>query len=125
MSAVKISKGVNKDRMIAMGYGEDAPRELDSAYVQKAFFGDGEKGPTASNYSTTTKSGKLVSASFEEQKNTFVVGMKLDGATINALQSEGLQECAHQINRRTEFKVLRTDYKPGETAQGPGSGDNK
>ena len=120
-----ISKGVNKDRMIAMGYGEDAPRELDSAYVQKAFFGDGEKGPTASNYSTTTKSGKLVSASFEEQKNTFVVGMKLDGATINALQSEGLQECAHQINRRTEFKVLRTDYKPGETAQGPGSGDNK
>ena len=51
--------------------------------------------------------------------------MKLDGATINALQSEGLQECAHQINRRTEFKVLRTDYKPGETAQGPGSGDNK
>tara|TARA_B100000674_G_scaffold305098_1_gene253343 strand:- start:500 stop:2692 length:2193 start_codon:yes stop_codon:yes gene_type:complete len=120
-----ISKGVSKDRMIAKGYGEDAPKELDSAYVQKAFFGDGEKGPTASNYSTTTKSGKRVSASFEEQKNTFVVGMKLDEATISALQSEGLQECAHQMNRRTEFKVLRTDYKPGETAQGPGADDNK
>ena len=111
--------------MIAKGYGEDAPKELDSAYVQKAFFGDGEKGPTASNYSTTTKRGKRVSASFEDQKNTFAVGMKLDETTINALQSEGLQECAHQMNRRTEFKVLRTDYKPGETAQGPGSGENK
>mgnify|MGYP006888595555 CR=1 FL=1 len=30
--------------MIAKGYGEDAPKELDSAYVQKSFFGDGEKG---------------------------------------------------------------------------------
>ncbi len=120
-----ISKGISRDRMIAKGYGEDAPKELDSSYVQKAFFGDGEKPPTASNYSTTTKSGKTVSASFEEQKNTFVVGMKLDVPTINSIETEGLQECAHQMNRRTEFKVLRTDYKPGETAQGPGFEDNK
>ena len=111
--------------MIAKGYGEDAPKELDSAYVQKAFFGDGEKGPTATNYSTTTKRGKLVSASFDEQKNTFVVGMKLDESTINSLSSEGFQECAHQMNRRTEFKVLRTDYKSGETAQGPGADSDK
>jgi peptidoglycan-associated lipoprotein len=120
-----ISKGISKNRMIAKGYGEDAPKELDSAYVQKAFFGDGEKGPIATNYSTTTKRGKLVSASFDEQKNTFVVGIKLDESTINRLSSEGLQECAHQMNRRTEFKVLRTDYKSGETAQGPGADRDK
>ena len=120
-----ISKGISKDRMIAKGYGEDAPKELDSAYVQKAFFGDGEKGPTATNYSTTTKRGKLVSASFDQQKETFVVGMRLDESTINSLSSEGFQECAHQMNRRTEFKVLRTNYKSGETAQGPGSESDK
>ena len=28
-------------------------------------------------------------------------------------------------NRRTEFKVLRTNYKSGETAQGPGSESDK
>ena len=119
-----ISQGISKDRMIAKGYGEDAPKELDSAYVQKAFFGDGKKPATAKDYSTTTKNGKKVSASFDEQKNNFVVGMKLNESTINSLKSEGLQECAHQINRRTEFKVLRTNYKPGETAEGPGA-DNK
>jgi peptidoglycan-associated lipoprotein len=120
-----ISKGISKDRMTAKGYGEDAPKELDSAYVQKAFFGDGEKAPAASSYSTKTKKGKLVSASFEDQKSTFAVGMKLNEGTISRLKSEGLQECAHQMNRRTEFKVLRTNYKPGETAQGPGQEDNK
>jgi peptidoglycan-associated lipoprotein len=120
-----ISKGISKDRMIAKGYGEDDPKELDSTYVQKAFFGDGDKGPTASNYSTTTKKGKVVSASFEEQKNTFVIGIKLNESTINSLSTEGLQESAHQINRRTEFKVLRTNYKAGETAQGPGAQEDK
>ncbi len=113
-----ISKGVDKNRMTAKGYGEDAPKELDSAYVQKAYFGDGEKKPNASNFNTTTKKGKSVSASFDKQKATFVIGMKLDEPTINGLKTKGLQECAHQMNRRTEFKVLRTDYKPGETADG-------
>jgi peptidoglycan-associated lipoprotein len=36
----------------------------------------------------------------------------LTEAVINALKDSDLQEIAHQINRRTEFKVLRTDYKP-------------
>ncbi len=31
---------------------------------------------------------------------------------INALSTSEQQEIAHQINRRTEFKVLRTDYIP-------------
>ncbi len=115
-----ISKGIDKERMVAKGYGEDQPKTIDSAYVEKSYFGKDGKQPTASNYSTITKRGKSVSASFEEQKATFVAGMKLDEATITSLKTEGLQECAHQMNRRTEFKVLRTDYKPGQTAQGVG-----
>jgi peptidoglycan-associated lipoprotein len=35
----------------------------------------------------------------------------LTEAFINSLTDSDLQELAHQINRRTEFKVLRTDYK--------------
>jgi peptidoglycan-associated lipoprotein len=113
-----VSKGIARDRMVAKGYGEDAPKELDSSYVEKAYVGKDGKKPAASDYSTTTKYGKKVSASFEEQKKTFVPGMKLDEKTINGLSTEGLQECAHQMNRRTEFKVLRTDYKPGEKKEG-------
>lgn len=117
-----ISKGIPKERMVAKGYGEDQPKELDSAYIAKSFFGKPDEvpavPPTAKDYSTTTKRGKKVSASFDEQKATFKEGMKLDEPTITSLKTEGLQECAHQMNRRTEFKVLRTDYKPGQTAEG-------
>ncbi len=119
-----ISKGVAKERMVAKGYGEDAPKEVDSTYFAKAFVGSydvpgkDDVAPNASDFSTVTKAGKTVSASVAEQKKTFVVGTKLDEATIPKLATEGLQEAAHQMNRRTEFKVLRTDYKAGETAEG-------
>jgi peptidoglycan-associated lipoprotein len=33
---------------------------------------------------------------------------------INSLSSEEQKEIAHQINRRTEFRVLRTDYVPAD-----------
>ncbi len=41
------------------------------------------------------------------------VGQVLTEEFINTLTQE-LQEQAHQVNRRTEFKVLRTDYIPRE-----------
>lgn len=117
-----VSKGIPKERMVAKGYGEDQPKALDSTYISKSFFGnpnaDPVEVPTAKDYSTTTKRGKKVAASFDEQKATFKEGMKLDEPTITSLKTEGLQECAHQMNRRTEFRVLRSDYKPGETAEG-------
>lgn len=119
-----ISQGVAKDRMEAKGYGEDAPKEIDSAYYAKAFVGsydvpgESDVSPNAKNFTTVTKPGKTVTASFADQKTTFVVGIKLDEATITKISTEGLQEAAHQMNRRTEFKVLRTDFKVGETAQG-------
>lgn len=109
-----VSKGISKDRMEAKGYGEDAPKTIDSTYYEKAYLGKDGKAPTSKDYKTTTKYGKTVTASFEEQKKAFAPGMTLDEKTINGLSTEGLQECAHQKNRRTEFKVLRTDYKPGQ-----------
>jgi peptidoglycan-associated lipoprotein len=42
----------------------------------------------------------------------FKEGDVLTEEYIKALASEDYREIAHQINRRTEFKVLSTDYKP-------------
>jgi peptidoglycan-associated lipoprotein len=39
-------------------------------------------------------------------------GTVLTETFINSLPTEEQKEIAHQINRRTEFRVLRTDYQP-------------
>jgi peptidoglycan-associated lipoprotein len=39
-------------------------------------------------------------------------GTVLTEEFINTLPNEEQKEIAHQINRRTEFRVLRTDYQP-------------
>ena len=39
-------------------------------------------------------------------------GTTLSESFINTLATEEQKEIAHQINRRTEFRVLRTDYEP-------------
>lgn len=41
-------------------------------------------------------------------------GDELTEAYINKLTGKELQEKAHQLNRRTVFRVLRTDYVPGK-----------
>ncbi|MCK7538983.1 MAG: hypothetical protein MZV63_52635 [Marinilabiliales bacterium] len=41
-------------------------------------------------------------------------GATLTEQYINALASDEQKEIAHQINRRTEFRVLRTDYVPAK-----------
>ena len=46
---------------------------------------------------------------------TFKNGTKLTEDFINKLPSEELKEYAHQLNRRTEFKVLSKDFKPRES----------
>ena len=45
---------------------------------------------------------------------TFKSGTKLTEQYINGLASDELKEYAHQLNRRTEFKVLSKDYKTRE-----------
>ncbi|MDP4208738.1 MAG: OmpA family protein [Bacteroidota bacterium] len=54
---------------------------------------------------------KVVDKKLSEQHNFLKEGDVLNEAFIGALPDAALQDVAHQINRRTEFKVLRTDYK--------------
>ena len=52
---------------------------------------------------------------FVYQGFTFKNGTKLTEDYINSLPSEELKEYAHQLNRRTDFRVLSKDFKPRET----------
>jgi len=45
----------------------------------------------------------------------FVDGTVMDDNFINSLSSNNEKEAAHQLNRRTEFRVLRKDYVPQAT----------
>ena len=55
-------------------------------------------------------SPKVVDASIVAQAPFLKTGTTLSEQYINSLPSEEQKEIAHQINRRTEFRVLRTDY---------------
>jgi len=57
---------------------------------------------------------KEVDEKITQEYNFLKVGQVLTEEFINALSSVEQQEKAHQVNRRTEFKVLRTDYVPRE-----------
>ncbi len=56
-------------------------------------------------------SPKVVDASVVTQAAFLKTGTTLSEQYINGLASEEQKEIAHQINRRTEFRVLRTDYE--------------
>ncbi len=55
---------------------------------------------------------KVVDQQLANQFTYLTVGSKLDQQLIDGLNSEDEKENVHQINRRTEFRVLSTDYKP-------------
>lgn len=59
--------------------------------------------------------GKTVPKTVDEkmaEQNTFLkAGDILDETFVKSLKDEDLQKIANQINRRTEFRVLSTDYK--------------
>lgn len=54
---------------------------------------------------------KVVDAAITESNSFLKVGTVLSEQYINTLPNEEQKEIAHQINRRTEFKVVRTDYE--------------
>ncbi|OFY39723.1 MAG: hypothetical protein A2Z69_00985 [Bacteroidetes bacterium RBG_13_44_24] len=54
---------------------------------------------------------KVVDASVVNQASFLRTGITLSEQYINSLPNEEQKEIAHQINRRTEFRVLRTDYE--------------
>ncbi|MBN1597978.1 MAG: OmpA family protein [Bacteroidales bacterium] len=73
-----IMKGINTERLVSKGYGENQPKVVDKR--------DHESYPFLPE------------------------GQVLNATYINSIKDEDLQELAHFLNRRTEFKVLRTDY---------------
>lgn len=85
-----IQKGIDTERMIAKGYGEKVPREL--------------------------KEGKTVV--FNNKKYTFKKGTVITDAFISKLKSNDEKEAAHQLNRRTEFRIIRQDYIPKPKSEG-------
>jgi peptidoglycan-associated lipoprotein len=49
---------------------------------------------------------------------TFRQGTEINDPFVNALPTKEIREAAYQLNRRTEFAVLRKDYKAGPAAAG-------
>lgn len=74
-----INKGIEEERLTAVGYGEIKPKEVTKKMTEKYTF---------------LKEGDVLTEEF-----------------INALEDEDQKETCHQLNRRTEFQVLRTTYK--------------
>jgi peptidoglycan-associated lipoprotein len=56
-------------------------------------------------------SPKMVDAAIAGQNSFLKAGTVLTEQYINTLASDEQKEIAHQINRRTEFRVVRTDYE--------------
>jgi peptidoglycan-associated lipoprotein len=54
---------------------------------------------------------KVVDTVIAAQNQFLKEGTALTEQYINSLATEEQKEIAHQINRRTEFRVLRTDYE--------------
>ena len=76
------SRGIERDRMVAKGYAERVPRTLDrDVYIEVG--------------------GKPF---------IFSAGTTLDCDYIHDLPTPEHQEAAHQLNRRIEFLILRSDY---------------
>ena len=91
-SAVRylIEKGIDAGRLKAKGYGEDKPKLI------------------------TKENVRFVPKKYEA---VFPIGTLLDEKFINSLKSKELQEAAHQLNRRTEFQVLCTEWSAGKNAE--------
>ena len=76
------SRGIERDRMVAKGYAERVPRTLDRDVVIVV----------------------------NNVPYTFSAGTRLDCDFIETLPSKEHQEAAHQLNRRIEFMIVRSDY---------------
>ncbi|MBP7058593.1 OmpA family protein, partial [Candidatus Gracilibacteria bacterium] len=69
-----VAKNIDRERLMAKGYGESIPRTLDADMTREGY---------------TFKSGTVLTEKY-----------------ILGLPSKPIQEAAHQLNRRTEFKVI-------------------
>jgi outer membrane protein OmpA-like peptidoglycan-associated protein len=78
-----IMRGIDPERLVAKGYGERVPRELNRDFYL--------------NNQLVLDSGIVLTENY-----------------INNLATNDIREFAHQLNRRTEFSVLRNDFIPKE-----------
>ena len=80
------ARGIDRDRLIPKGYGDRVPRTLT----------------------------RDTEAEFNGKKYIFPKGVTLTESYINSLKTFEEREAAHQLNRRSEFRIVRTDYIPAE-----------
>lgn len=78
------ARGIERERLAPKGYGDRVPRTL-------------------KHDCTVEMNGKTYK---------FNKGITLTDDYINKLKTHGEREAAHQLNRRTEFRILRTDFVP-------------
>jgi len=79
-----IKKGIKEDRLTPVGNGEKKPKQI----------------------SSKTKIGRKILSTYKFIK----IGSILTEEYINALETDEQKGICHQLNRRTEFRVLRDDY---------------
>lgn len=79
-----IRRGIDGERLVAKGYGSRVPRQLQRQMVSV----------------------------YAGVSYVFDSGVVLTDEYIASLEGKGRQEAAHQLNRRTEFSVLREDFIP-------------
>jgi len=79
-----ILRGIASGRLLARGYGEKIPRTL-------------------TTQTTSIYNGKTF---------TFPAGVTLTDEYVKALKNVDEREAAYQLNRRTEFSILRDDFVP-------------
>lgn len=60
---------------------------------------------------------RLLTRDFNRDGYFFKAGTTLSEPYILKLRTEGAREAAHQLNRRTEFRVLRKDYVPNHKSE--------
>lgn len=72
-----VSRGIEKDRLVAKGYGERIPRVMEKDMMVNGYL--------------------------------FKKGVVLECEYVNRLP-KAQQDVAHQLNRRTDFVILRTDF---------------
>ncbi len=92
------------------GYNQDLSQKRAQVVVQYLI----EKGIEAERLSPKgygESTPKIVTAELAAQDPFLKTGTALTEQYINSLANDEQREIAHQINRRTEFRVLRTDYK--------------
>ncbi len=55
---------------------------------------------------------RVLSRDITKEGYTFKTGIILNDSVINLLASANIKEAAHQLNRRSEFSILRNDFVP-------------